>query len=1586
MHLIRCVCALVLSLCVTSLAAQNLGTGLYEFGSFDSRGFDSINLGNLNTHFEISTTKKAGRGINANFSLAYDGLVWAPSYSNGSAYWQPTPNFGFHGELAGTQAGFITYSQTTYVCQEDTNGSILANFVYHDGSGRNHSFNYSETSCPFVSPVIAGDGSTSDGSGLTYIPVYEQSTLSGYVRTASGSTINALYYEYNDNASTTFLLLGSIIDANGNTITNNSNNTFTDTLGVTAMTIGGSGNPYSPITLTYPVALQSDNASTATASLFYQSYTVQTNFQCSNISEYGATSINLPDHLTLADGSTYSFTYEPTPGFSGSVTGRLASVTLPTGGTISYSYTSGCNGSGIDADGSVGNLTRATSDGTRTYNRAPINANASSTTVQDEKGNQSLYNFTISAGLFYETQREIYQGATGGSNLFSQFTCYNGATPPCDGASVTLPIGQTIAMASYNNGSQTTVTNVYDSSGMLTSSTQAQAGSVLELTTNTYNSLEEPLTSTTTDGSGTVVASSSYGYDATAPTATSGIPSHTAATGTRGNQTSSSVSTGSGNLTTTTTYYDTGMPIATTTPNGTTQYTYDSTQTFVTTTTLPTPSSGVPLATSASYDPQSGVQISATGMNSGETTQVTQYNRLLRPTILSLSNGGSINYNYEGTNQTGVIQPMGNGQNVDTETLIDGYGRMSRVALYNGQPSNPWYQVDYCYDASGLLQFQSSSYQANGFATPKQCSGLGTSYTHDTLGRLVSSTNSDGTTSHQYQNRAVETTSVNGVQKITQYDLLGRVTGICEISSNSSMPGSGSPTACGMDIAGTGFVTNYAYNLASHTITITQGAQSRSFQTDATGRTIYTSEPERGVTNYSYTYNSYSYGFPSGSGTGLQVTRVRPRANQPNPNITTSTVTQYDSLGRVVNISYNDGLTAAKTFIYDSSCCWSNGTNATNLKGRLSVIGAETSDSDHTGALLSYDIMGNVVNLWQCAPSTCPTSNAQISRPLSFSYDLAGNLISESDTASGTITYGRSPVGEVTSITNRTYTDPTNTPSLASNIVNGPNGPISYSLGNGLNAFRRYDTLGRLNGTYACAGPAAFECQGATQVYGSEDVAQGNRVLNTADTVLNQITNYGYDEFNRLTSTSIWNGQTTFSYSYDRYGNRWAQNAPQGGPAPNWTFNTANNQVVGFSYDAAGNLTSDGIHNYTYDAEGNLLQVDGGATAQYVYDALNRRVRAQTSGLTNEYIYDYAGRRISTWDPSTNTSVEGRIYWNGRQIAFRAQNGTTYFNHQDSTGTERMRTNYTGAVASTYISLPWGDAYSPNVSDSSGDQDNLHYAQLDHDSESNTDHAQFRQYSNMQGRWMSPDPYNGSYHPGNPQSFNRYSYVMNRPLSRVDPTGMDEMACDDPEYCDAGGGGGGGDGDDGDPGEGDPGDPYGQPVQQTVTVTAIPVVQQTVTVTAPPPDPVAPIDISAILNFMNPNIPINNGAPNNGRTCIANCGKPAPPSDPKSAFSGSVSFPVLPGVLVSFPVAITNNATCVGIGGGFGSPGFGINGGIVHTSSSNIVNVLSGASVSVGATSGWWGLQWSHNSAGIAAGNLMGTPGVSLTVSYSWCF
>ena len=47
-----------------------------------------------------------------------------------------------------------------------------------------------------------------------------------------------------------------------------------------------------------------------------------------------------------------------------------------------------------------------------------------------------------------------------------------------------------------------------------------------------------------------------------------------------------------------------------------------------------------------------------------------------------------------------------------------------------------------------------------------------------------------------------------------------------------------------------------------------------------------------------------------------------------------------------------------------------------------------------------------------------------------------------------------------------------------------------------------------------------------------------------------------------------------------------------------------------------------------------------------------------------------------------------------------------------------------------------------------------------------------RYYGSSLGRFMQPDPLLNSGRPWNPQSWNRYAYVMNDPVSRFDPDGL----------------------------------------------------------------------------------------------------------------------------------------------------------------------------------------------------------------------
>ena len=244
----------------------------------------------------------------------------------------------------------------------------------------------------------------------------------------------------------------------------------------------------------------------------------------------------------------------------------------------------------------------------------------------------------------------------------------------------------------------------------------------------------------------------------------------------------------------------------------------------------------------------------------------------------------------------------------------------------------------------------------------------------------------------------------------------------------------------------------------------------------------------------------------------------------------------------------------------------------------------------------------------------------------------------------------------------------------------------------------------------------------------------------------------------------------------DRFGNRWQQNGSQSFIAT-FTGNNPgnpqnNNRMDGYSYDAAGNLLSDGLHQYKYDAENHLIQVDAGSTATYVYDADGNRVQKTTTtgsggevAGTWQFLYDQSGRMVQRYD---GTFWQGNIFVGGRHLV--EDGAVTNFSHSDWLGTERMRSTNTGAVCESIASLPFGDGQT--TTGACYHSSPLHFTGKERDSESGLDYFGARYDSSSIGRFVSPDPVEIT--PGrlrDPQQLNLYSYVRNNPLRFVDPDG-----------------------------------------------------------------------------------------------------------------------------------------------------------------------------------------------------------------------
>ncbi|MGA9186736.1 MAG: RHS repeat-associated core domain-containing protein [Candidatus Acidiferrales bacterium] len=286
-------------------------------------------------------------------------------------------------------------------------------------------------------------------------------------------------------------------------------------------------------------------------------------------------------------------------------------------------------------------------------------------------------------------------------------------------------------------------------------------------------------------------------------------------------------------------------------------------------------------------------------------------------------------------------------------------------------------------------------------------------------------------------------------------------------------------------------------------------------------------------------------------------------------------------------------------------------------------------------------------------------------------------------------------------------------------------------------------------------------------------------------------TNYtnGYDDMNRLLMAVPSGKSWSYTYAYDRYGNRWQQNlVGTGGSGPQFstTFDANNHVSDGtVNYDAAGNVMQDAFNTYTYDSQNQMissLSRSSGSLTCYFYDAFGHRVQKTTGatscgypfvgGTSLYYVYDTAGNvidEVSAPSGGTGTWTRQEIYAAGRHLAtFNASAGQAYWDFSDWLGTERARVNaVTGAVAETCTSLPWGD----NLQCTGADQSPLHFTGKERDSESGLDNFGARYNSSQYGRFMSPDPL--AAHTEDPQTLNRYAYVANNPPNRTDPTGLD---------------------------------------------------------------------------------------------------------------------------------------------------------------------------------------------------------------------
>jgi RHS repeat-associated protein len=957
------VLTLALTFCNGIVSAQTPpATGTPSFGSFGG-GPEIINLGNLNAHLAIPIRHKAGRGLALKADRTFDtALVWFPVTSSGTRSWLSGFYMGW--DRPGTTVTGYVWNQATSISSCDT---IYSNWTYYDNSGTSHTFPGSTE----AKVGTCGNSITSLNSVAT--------DGSGYTLSATGATMNSVISR--DGTITVISSPSRVEDRNGNTITiaqvpRTQITNYTDTLGGNALTLT-MGTPYPSAAYTYTAP----SGAVASINITVKPYSVQTNFGCPGIAEVSYTSINLIDRITLPDQSFYQFSYEPTPGSSnGSVTARLASVTFPTGGTINYSYSGGDTNRGVFCnDGSTAGLTRQTPDGTWTYVRTLGSAAASTTTITDPQGSQTVVQFQ---GI-YEVQRQVYQGAISTGNLLTTITtCYNGNNTNCTVTAVNAPITQQSITTQLGSGGLTSK-QVYSHTayGMRTELDDYDYGSgapgaPLRKIITTYASLGNINSATQTekvqDGVGNTLAQTTYNYDETTPTATSGTPQHASVSGSRGNLTS--INYPVSGLTSHFTYYDTGTMNTATDVNGavtTNSYTGSSCgNSFPTSVSEP-----LSLSRSMTWNCTGGVQLTTKDENNQITT--TAYNidpYFWRPDAFVDQLNNQTNFSYQPNptyccpTMVASVLTFNNSQASDFQ-YKDGLGRTYVDQRAQSPSSSMRDTVSYTFDANGRPYSVSMSCTVVGLGTCP--SSPATTQTYDALNRpLVTTDGGGGTVNYSYSGNDVLLTigpapsGENTKRRQLEYDALGRLTSVCEITGAT---GSGT---CGQNSPQTGFWTKYTYDALNNLTGVTQNAQgsqqTRSYSYDAMSRLTSETNPESGTTTYTYDSATGTLCAPNSSGDLIK--RVDANGNW--------TCYNYDALHRVTDIGNNNqsATNPARRFRYDNTpgALGSRppGVSVSNVMGRLTE--AETDNGGEVSAItdewFSYTARGEVSDIYESTP------------------------------------------------------------------------------------------------------------------------------------------------------------------------------------------------------------------------------------------------------------------------------------------------------------------------------------------------------------------------------------------------------------------------------------------------------------------------------------------------------------------------------------------------------------------------------------------------------------------------------------------
>ena len=460
----------------------NLENGFKHYGSYDFHGVDTVNTmnGNLMLHAPLVPDYPQRGKLTPHYNLYVTSKNWqvrcVPNTDGGEfCFWasggtgvtmQTSLGVTLHRtyDKFGTGTGTVSYSAMAYSL---TSADGATHQLYPipgtaDSQGEATKFETIDTAgyrVEMSGPDMNGVLSTftvTDRQGNQYIGTFTGGFAPGTCGRPQTNQMQApgAYAPVVDDSPlgdqycSQFAIAQQVTDSNGNRLTfvgsdspGGLPNTWTDTLGRTAPLNTGAAGDFSGCVSQFTLVradiryYHAPDGSTQSIKLCYADVPVQTAFNQAGVAEaqsagsaYATTQLQQVVTVLLADGSKWTFNYDSY--------GELISAGLPTGGSISYTWTTigypNCTGTDHTR------FSRAVVTRTVNDNHGQVSlwqyawGNPSSTTmvntVTDAVSNDTVHTFTAldtqsngGGGCgFYETQTQVYQGTGSVRQLLKQ--------------------------------------------------------------------------------------------------------------------------------------------------------------------------------------------------------------------------------------------------------------------------------------------------------------------------------------------------------------------------------------------------------------------------------------------------------------------------------------------------------------------------------------------------------------------------------------------------------------------------------------------------------------------------------------------------------------------------------------------------------------------------------------------------------------------------------------------------------------------------------------------------------------------------------------------------------------------------------------------------------------------------------------------------------------------------------------------------------------------------------------------------------------------------------------------------------------